>query len=210
MYDLSFKMRYRSELLLLIPAISAIFFITDYNIFFAFSAQAQQQSQSTTIECTGIGGSCFTISCSNDQPCQTFSSNPPSFVQPAQEVTTTMQPVEDIPTMQSAEEATVMQPVNEMTEQPIEVPVEVCDDGLDNDIDGKVDEECGAATFSSASPIQGQLKPDDLIEGGEDQKQQLYNNGLEEPSENEEDEEDEHSDDESNKVSEGKEDEGQE
>ena len=158
MYDLSFKMRYRSELLLLlIPAISAIFLITDYNVFFASTAQAQRQSQSSATVCNG--GSCFTTLCTNDQPCQTFSSNQPSFVQPAQEVpTTTTQPVKEIPIMQSAEEPNVMQPVDEATEQPIEVPVEVCDDGLDNDDDGEVDEECGAATFASASPLQGQLK----------------------------------------------------
>jgi hypothetical protein len=205
MDDLSFKMRYRRELLLLIPAISAIFFITDYSVFFASSAQAQRQSQSATSVCNG--GSCFTTSCSNDQPCQTFSFNQPSSVQSAQEATTTMQPDEEIPIMQSTGEAittmqpdeeipimqstgeaTIMQPADEVTEQHIEVPVEFCDDGLDNDDDGKVDEECGAATFSSASPIQGQ--PYD---------------GLEQPGE-----EDEHIDDESNEVSEGKEDEDQE
>src|SRR5215207_3855430 len=138
MYDLSFKMGYRRELLLLIPAISAIFFITDYNVFFASSAQALRQSQSTSSVCNG--GSCFITICSNDQPCQTFSSNQPSFVQPSQEATTTMQPVDEIPVMQSTSEATPMQPVDEVTEQPIEVPVEFCDDGLDNDNDGKIDE----------------------------------------------------------------------
>jgi hypothetical protein len=199
MDDLSFKMRYRTELLLLIPAISAIFFITDYNSFFDSSAQAQRQSQSTATICDD--GSCFTTTCSNDQPCQTFSSNQPSFVKPAQEATTTMLPVEEIPVMQSAEEATVMQPTDDVTEQYIEVPVEFCDDGLDNDVDGKVDEECGAATFSSAPPVQGQLMSDDLTEG-EDHKQQLSNDVLEQPSK-----EDEHSDDESNEDSEGKEDE---
>jgi hypothetical protein len=193
-------MRYRRELLLLIPTISAIFFITDYNIFFASSAQAQRQSQSNIC----IGNACFITVCSNDQPCQTFSSNQPSFVQPSQEATTTMKPVDEIPIMQSTSEATTMQPVDEVTEQPIEVPVEFCDDGLDNDDDGKVDEECGAATFSSASPIQGQLKPNDLMEG-EDGKQQLSNDGLEQPSK-----EDEVSGDESNEVSEGKEDGGDE
>jgi hypothetical protein len=199
MDDLSFKMRYRTELLLLIPAISAIFFITDYNSFFDSSAQAQRQSQSTATVCDD--GSCFTTICSNDQPCQTFSSNQPSFVKPAQEATTTMLPVEEIPVMQSAEEATVMQPTDDVTEQYIEVPVEFCDDGLDNDVDGKVDEECGAATFSSAPPVQGQLMSDDLTEG-EDHKQQLSNDVLEQPSK-----EDEHSDDESNEDGEGKEDE---
>jgi hypothetical protein len=204
MDDLSFKMRYRRELLLLIPAISAIFFITDYSVFFASSAQAQRQSQSATSVCNGNGGSCFTTLCSNDQPCQTFSSNQPSFVQPSQEVTTTMRPVEEIPIMQSAEEATVMQPADEVTEQHIEVSVEFCDDGLDNDDDGKVDEECGAATFSSAPPVQGQLMSDDLTEG-EDYKQQLSNGELEQPSR-----EDGHSDDESNEVREEKEDGGDE
>ena len=149
-------MRYRSELVLLIPAISATLFIADYNVFFASSVEAQRQSQSTTSVCNGNGGSCFTTICSNDQPCQTFSSNQPSFVQPAQETTAAIQSDEEIPSIQSDEEATVMQPVDEVTEQPIEVPVEFCDDGLDNNDDGKVDEECGTTALSSASPIQGQ------------------------------------------------------
>ena len=203
MDDLSFRMSYRRELLLLIPAISAIFFITDYNAFFAPSAQALRQSQSTTSVCNGNSGSCFTTVCSNDQPCQTFSSNQPSFVQPSQEAITTMQLADEIPVMQSAEEATAMQPVDGVTERPIEVPVEFCDDGLDNDDDGEVDEECGAATFSSASPIEEQLKPNDLMEE-EDRKQQLSNDGSEQLGK-----EDEHSDDESNEVREGKEDEDQ-
>lgn len=187
MDDLSSKMRHRRELLLLIPAISATFFIADYNVFFTSSAEAQRQSQSTTSVCNGNGGSCFTTVCSNDQPCQTFSSNQPSFVQPAQEATTAMQPDEEIPSMQSDEQATVMQPIDEVTEQYREVPVEFCGDGLDNDDDSKVDEECGATTFSSASPIQGQ--PNDRLEQSS--------------------EEDEHSDGESNEISEGKEGEDQ-
>lgn len=157
-------MRYNRALLLLIPAISATVLITDYNIFDASSAQAL--SQTTTTECSG--GSCYTVSCSNDQPCQSFSSNQPPFIDSPQELTTTiMQPVEETPIMQSADEATVMQPIEDSTEQYIEVPVEFCNDGLDNDDDGKVDEECGAATFSSALP-------NDLIDGEEKQQNEEY------------------------------------
>lgn len=165
----SYKMRYNRVLLLLMPAISAIFLITDYNIFFASSAQAL--SQTTTIQCDG--DSCYTVSCSSGQPCQSFSSDQPSLVQPSQDVTSTL--------MQPVDEATVMQPADDTSQQYVEVPVEFCDDGLDNDDDGKVDEECGAATFSSALP-------NDLIDGEE--KQQNEN---------------EHSNDESNEVSEEKE-----
>jgi hypothetical protein len=115
-------MRYIRESLLLIPTISAIFLITDHNIFFASSAQAQSQSMTSICNSNGNGGSCFTTFCSNNQPCQTISSNQPSFVQPADEVittttnTTTMQPVEGIPIMQSAEEPTAIQPADEVTE----------------------------------------------------------------------------------------------
>jgi hypothetical protein len=157
-------------LLLLMPAISAIFLITDYNIFFASSAQAL--SQTTTIECDG--GLCYVVSCSSGQPCQTFSSDQPSLVQPSQEVTSTI--------MQPVDEATVMQLADDSSQQYVEVPVEFCDDGLDNDDDDKVDEECGASTFSSALP-------NDMIDGEEKQQNEEY----------------EHSDDESNEVSEEKE-----
>lgn len=153
------KMRYNRALLSLILAISAIFLITDYNIFYASSAQAL--SQTTTTECSG--GSCYTVSCSNDQPCQSFSSNQPSFIESPPELTTTiMQPVEETPIKQSADEVTVMQPIEDSTEQYIVVPVEFCNDGLDNDDDGKVDEECSAATFSAL--------PNDLIDGEEKQQ----------------------------------------
>jgi hypothetical protein len=195
-------MRYNRALLLLIPAISATFLVTDYNIFFASSAQAR--SQATIAERTD--GSFYTISCLNDQPCQTFSSNQPSFVQPPVESTTIMQSVEETPTMQSPNEATAdMQPDKDATEQYIEVPVEFCDDGLDNDDDSEVDEECGATTFSSALP-------NDLIDG-EEHKQQLSSDGLEQPSkeyEHSDDEEYEHSDDESHGVSEEEEHEDEE
>jgi hypothetical protein len=172
-------MRYNRALLLLIPAISATFLITDYNSFYASSAQAL--SQTTTTECSG--GSCYTVSCSNDEPCQSFSSNQPPFTESPREVTTTItQPVEETPIMQSADEATVMQPIEDSNEQYIEVPVEFCNDGLDNDDDGKVDEECVAATFSSALP-------NDLIDGEEKQQNEEYK----------------HSDNESNEVYEEKE-----
>src|ERR687889_1752288 len=167
-------MKYRRELLLLIPTIASIFFITDYNVFFGSNVQAQGQSQSTTSACNG--DSCFTTVCSNNQPCKTFSSNQLSIVQPAEELT--MQPAEEIPNMQTFDETTVIQPAEEtIVMQPVEYiesTLEVCDDGLDNDNDGKVDnkdEECEATTFSSVSPIQGQLMPDDQNEPEEDKPQ---------------------------------------
>src|ERR671912_282265 len=164
-------MKYRRELLLLIPTIASIFFITDYNVFFGSNVQAQRQSQSTTSVCNS--DSCFTTVCSNNQPCKTFSSNQPSIIQPA-----------------------------EATKQYTESTLEVCDDGLDNDNDGKVDnkdEECEATTFSSASPIQGQLMPDDQNEPEEDKPQ------SEQPSQ-----EEEHTDNDSSNYDEEKEDKDEE
>jgi hypothetical protein len=155
--DPSFKMSNYRTLLLLIPAISAIFLVTDYKI--SFASNAQSLSQTTTTECNG--GSCYTVSCSNDQPCQTFSSDQPS--QEGEEVTTTMQPPEDTPILQPPEDT----PADDTPQQYVEVPVEFCDDGLDNDDDGKVDEECGASTFSSALP-------NDSIDGEEKQQNELY------------------------------------
>jgi hypothetical protein len=174
--------RYNKALLLLIPVISAAILLTDH---IAFASGGQSISESTSIECTG--GSCYKVSCINDQ-CQTFSYNQPSSEQAGEATTTIMQPVEETPIMQPADEATVMQPIEDSTEQYIEVPVEFCDDGLDNDDDGKVDEECGDTTFSAASP-------DDLIDGEGKQQNEEY----------EEYEEYEHSDDESKDVSEEKE-----
>jgi hypothetical protein len=161
-----------------------MFPVIDYNIFFASSAQAL--SQTTITKCSSIG-SCYTVSCLNGQPCQTFSSNQPSSVQPSQEVTTTtMQPVEveETPIMQPVEEDNVMQPADVTTDQYIVVPVEFCGDGLDNDGDGKVDEDCGATTFSSSFP-------NDMIDK-EDHMRQLPIDGVEQTSE-----EYEHSDDQS-------------
>ena len=181
-------MKYRRELLLLIPTIASIFFITDYNVFFGSNVQAQGQSQSTTSVCNG--DSCFTTVCSNNQPCKTFSSNQPSIVQPAEEATT-MQPAEEIPIMQTFDETTVIQPAEEtIVMQPVEYiesTLEVCDDGLDNDNDGKVDnkdEECEATTFSSASPIQGQLMPDDQNEPEEGKPQSELPSQEEEHTDN--------------------------
>lgn len=192
-------MKYRRELLLLIPTIASIFFITDYNVFFGSNVQAQGQSQSATSVCNG--DSCFTTVCSNNQPCKTFSSNQPSIVQPAEEATT-MQPAEEIPNMQTFDETAVIQPAEEtIVMQPVEYiesTLEVCDDGLDNDNDGKVDnkdEECEATTFSSASPIQGQLMPDDQNEPEEGKPQ------SELPSQ-----EEEHTDNDSSNYDEDKED----
>jgi hypothetical protein len=152
--------RYNKALLLLIPVISAAILLTDH---IAFASGGQSISESTSIECTG--GSCYKVSCINDQ-CQTFSYNQPSSEQAGEATTTIMQPVEETPIMQPADEATVMQPIEDSTEQYIEVPVEFCNDGLDNDDDGKVDEECGA-TFSSALP-------NDLIDGEEKQQNEEY------------------------------------
>ena len=167
-------MRYRRDVLLLLPTITAIFFITDYNVFFDSNVQAERQSQSTNTVCNGDQDSCFTTFCSNDQPCQTFPSNQlPSIVQPVEEATVT-QPVE---------EATVTQPV-EVSQEYIEATLEVCDDGQDNDVDGKVDtqdEECNATSSSSPSPIQGQSMSEDQKEG-EDDKQQSDNDKFERPS----------------------------
>ena len=190
-------MKYRRELLWLIPTIASIFFITDYNVFFGSNVHAQQ---STTSVCNG--DSCFTTVCSNNQPCKTFSSDQPSIVQPAEEATT-MQPAEEIPIMQTFDETTVIQPAEEtIVMQPVEVTkqstLEVCDDGLDNDNNGKVDnkdEECEATKFSSASPIQGQLMPDDQKEPEEDKPQ------SEPPSQ-----EEEHTDNDSSNYDEEKED----
>ena len=188
---------------MLIPTIASIFFITDYNVFFGSNVQAQGQSQSTTSVCNG--DSCFTTVCSNNQPCKTFSSNQPSIVQPAEEATT-MQPAEEIPIMQTFDETTVIQPAEEtIVMQPVEYiesTLEVCDDGLDNDNDGKVDnkdEECEATTFSSASPIQGQLMPDDQNELEEGKPQ------SELPSQ-----EEEHTDNDSSNYDEEKEDKDEE
>src|ERR671910_2864862 len=194
-------MKYRRELLLLIPTIASIFFITDYNVFFGSNVQAQGQSQSTSSVCNG--DSCFTTVCSNNQPCKTFSSNQLSIVQPAEEAAT-MQP--EIPNMQTFDETTVIQPAEEtIVMQPVEYiesTLEVCDNGLDNDNDGKVDnkdEECEATTFSSASPIQGQLMPDDQNEPEEGKPQ------SELPSQ-----EEEHTDNDSSNYDEDKEDKDEE
>jgi hypothetical protein len=182
-------MRYRRDVLLLIPTITAIFFITDYNVFFDSNVQAERQSQSTNTVCNGEQDSCFTTFCSNDQPCQTFPSNQlPSIVQPVEEAAVT-QPVE---------EAAVTQPV-EVSQEYIEATLEVCDDGQDNDVDGKVDtqdEECNATSSSAPSPIQGQSMSENQKEG-EDDKQQSDNDKFERPSQ--EDREESGEDDEGEK-----------
>ena len=173
-------MSYRRDVLLLVPTITAIFFITDYNVFFDSNVQAERQSQSTNTVCNGEQDSCFTTFCSNDQPCQTFPSNQlPSIVQPV-------------------EEATVTQPV-EVSQEYIEATLEVCDDGQDNDVDGKVDtqdEECNATSSSTPSPIPEQSMSEDQKEG-EDDKQQSDNDKFEPPSQ--EDREESGEDDEGQK-----------
>jgi hypothetical protein len=202
-------MRYRRDVLLLVSTITAIFFITDYNVLFDSNVQAERQSQSTNTVCNGEQDSCFTTFCSNDQPCQTFPSNQlPSIVQPAEEATvmqpaeeaTVMQPAEEATVMQPAEEATVMQPV-EVSQKYIEATLEVCDDGQDNDVDGKVDtqdEECNATSSSSPSPIQEQsMSEDQNQKEGEDDKQQSDNDKFEQPSQ--EDREESGEDDEGEK-----------
>jgi hypothetical protein len=202
-------MRYRRDVLLLVPTITAIFFITDYNVLFDSNVQAERQSQSTNTVCNGEQDSCFTTFCSNDQPCQTFPSNQlPSIVQPAEEATV-MQPAEEATVMQPAEEATVMQPAEaatvlqpaEVSQKYIEATLEVCDDGQDNDVDGKVDtqdEECNATSSSSPSPIQEQsMSEDQNQKEGEDDKQQSDNDKFEQPSQ--EDREESGEDDEGEK-----------
>jgi hypothetical protein len=188
-------MRYRRDVLWLVPTITAIFFITDYNVLFDSNVQAERQSQSTNTVCNGEQDSCFTTFCSNDQPCQTFPSN-----QLPSEEATVMQPAEEATVMQPAEEATVMQPV-EVSQEYIEATLEVCDDGQDNDVDGKVDsqdEECNATSPSSPSPIQEQsMSEDQNQKEGEDDKQQSDNDKLERPSQ--EDREESGEDDEGEK-----------
>jgi hypothetical protein len=104
-----------------------------------------------------------------------------------------MQPLEETPTMRSADQATNVTKPNDATTtyQVVEVPVQVCGDGLDNDDDSEVDEDRRATTFSPTTPTV-------LID--EDHKQQLSIDGLKQPSE-----ENGHSDDKSNEDSEEKE-----
>jgi hypothetical protein len=166
--------RYNRALLLLIPVISAGIFLAGNNI--AFASGGQAQSQSTSVECSG--GTCYKVSCINDQ-CQTFSYSQPPEQSAGEEVgsTTTMQPAEETQIKQPVDEsAIVMQPIDgATTEHYIEVPVEFCDDDPDNDDNGKVDEACGATTFSSASPND--------LNYGEDHMLQSSIDRLEQPSE---------------------------
>src|SRR5918999_1833861 len=125
-------MRNQKDLLLLLPMIAAIFFLVDYSFLFS-NAYAEPQSQTTNTICYVSDNSCYTTFCSNDQPCQTLSSDQPD------------------------EEVAVMQPV-EVTEKYLDATLEDCEDGVDNDVDGKVDvtdEECNAST-SHISPVQEQ------------------------------------------------------
>jgi hypothetical protein len=152
-------MRDQKGLLLLLPTIAAMFFLVDYNFLFS-NAYAERQSQSTNTICYGSDNSCYTTFCSDDQPCQTLSSNQPdeevTVMQPDEEVTV-MQPDEEVTVMQPDEEVTVMQPI-EVTEKYVDATLEDCEDGVDNDVDGKVDvtdEECNANS-SYSSPVQGQ------------------------------------------------------
>jgi hypothetical protein len=204
-------MEYRRELLLLIPAIATIFFIIDYNVYFSSDVLAQRQSQSTTSVCNGDTDSCFTTMCPSDQPCQTFSSNQPTFEQQAKDAAA-MRQVERTPffapsaeesiitqpfgetseIMQPDEEIIVMQPVD-VTEQYIEATQEVCGDGLDNDNDGKVDsqdEDCNAPAFSSPSPVQEPLMSDNT-KAEENDEQYPDDDGFEQTSDKEDDHYDE-------------------
>jgi cobalamin biosynthesis protein CobT len=125
-------MRDQKDLLLLIPTIAAMLFLVDYSFSFSYG-YAERQSQSTNTICYGSDNSCYTTFCSDDQPCQTLSSDQPN------------------------EEVAVMQPV-EVTEKYVDATLEDCEDGVDNDVDGKVDvtdEECNANT-SYISPVHGQ------------------------------------------------------
>jgi hypothetical protein len=124
--------------------VTAMFFIGVYSFPFSSYASAERQSQSTNTICYGSANSCYTTFCSDNQQCQTFSSDRPD---------------EEDTVMQPDEEDTVMQPV-EVTEKYVDAALEDCDDGQDNDVDGKVDdidEECNAST-SYSSPVQG-LEP---------------------------------------------------
>jgi hypothetical protein len=126
------EMRDQKDLLLLIPTIAVIFFLVGYSFLFSYG-YAERQSQSTNTICYGSANSCYTTFCSDDQPCQTLSSDQPD------------------------EEVAVMQPV-EVTDMYVDATLEDCEDGVDNDVDGKVDaedEECNAST-SYISPVQGQ------------------------------------------------------
>jgi hypothetical protein len=125
-------MKDQKDLLLLIPTIAVIFFLVDYSFLFSYG-YAERQAQSTNTVCYGSANSCYTTFCSDDQQCQTLSSDQPD------------------------EEVAVMQPV-EVTEKYVDATLEDCEDGVDNDVDGKVDaedEECNASA-SYISPVQGQ------------------------------------------------------
>src|SRR5918999_1809077 len=125
-------MRDQNDLLLLIPTIAVIIFLVDYSFLFSYG-YAERQSQSTNTICYGDANSCYTTFCSDDQQCQTLSSDQPD------------------------EEVAVIQP-DEVTEKYVDATLEDCEDGVDNDVDGKVDaedEECNAST-SYVSPVQGQ------------------------------------------------------
>jgi hypothetical protein len=140
-------MRDQKDLLLLASVIAAMFFIGVYSFPFSSYASAERQSQSTNTICNGSANSCYTTICSDNQQCQTLSSDRPdeegTVMQPDEE-DTVMQPDEEDTVMQPDEEDTVMQLV-EVTEKYIDATLEDCDDGQDNDVDGKVDdidEEC--------------------------------------------------------------------
>jgi hypothetical protein len=145
--------------------VTAMFFIGVYSFPFSSYASAERQSQSTNTICYGSANSCYTTFCSDNQQCQTLSSDRPD------EEDTVMQPDEEDTVMQPDEEDTVMQPV-EVTEKYVDATLEDCDDGQDNDVDGKVDdidEECNAST-SNRSPVQG-LEPFQLDNYGHDDGQ---------------------------------------
>jgi hypothetical protein len=156
-------MRDQKALLLLIPTIAAMFVLVNYSFLFSYG-YAERQSQSTNTICYGSDSSCYTTFCSDDQPCQTLSSDQPddevevAVMQPDDEVAV-MQPDDEVEVavMQPDDEVAVMQPV-EVTEKYVDATLEDCEDGVDNDVDGKVDvedEECNAST-SYISPVQGQ------------------------------------------------------
>jgi hypothetical protein len=152
-------MRDQKDLLHLIPTIAVIFFLVGYSFSFSYG-YAERQSQSTSNICYGSDNSCYTTFCSDDQPCQTLSSDLTDeeiAVMQQDEEIAVMQQDEEIAVMQQDEEVAVMQPV-EVTEKYVDATLEDCEDGVDNDVDGKVDvedEECNANT-SYISPVQGQ------------------------------------------------------
>jgi len=88
--------------------IASIIFIALGNLFSA-SSVAEVQSETSSSVCND-NGTCYTTICSGDQPCQSFSSNDPSFM--------SMQPVQESAVMKPVQEDPITHPVeNELDEE---------------------------------------------------------------------------------------------